>query len=197
MSELSNTAREFVSVSADNIIAIDDFVADNRETFADLYMELLQDPDRRNDDIEAEFVNYFFTLSKQELGDDSMLEYWKTVAASLDQSFDDLNERPPNERGDVFHTVRKIMSAASWKQAFIESGIALDMVERGLDMGNVVAAFGKVINLAEFTQGTGIREVIKEKLAAREVGTGESPFKNRAVVPVEDVLIPALAALKE
>jgi superfamily I DNA and/or RNA helicase len=173
---ISKEAEEFVGIAADNIIAIDDLVAEKREEFADLYMELLNSPDRRNDKIEVKYVTYLYQQSIVELGNSSMLPYWQTIADNMEMTFDELNQIPTNLRGDVFSETRKIMSAVSWEQAFIESGIAEAAIRSGLKMGDVIQAFSKVIDPKEFDKGTGIKQVRDQKLLDREVGTKDSPI---------------------
>lgn len=179
MAGLSERAIEYTAIAADKIIELDDFVAANRDGFAALYAELLNSPDRRDDQIEANYIGYFFEQSVAELGDESQLQYWKKVSESMELSFDELNAMPPNRRGAVYSDVRAIMSAVAFEQAFIESGIALYTVESGIEMGQTVSAFADVVGASEFHRGTGIKDEMKKKLADRKVGSPDSQFSNK------------------
>lgn len=173
---LPSHAEKLIDASAENIIEVDDFVASKREDFATLYAELLNSPERRDDRIEAKYINYFFQQSVVELGDESMLGYWQSVADSMDRTWDELNSIPPNKRGGTFSAVRSIMSAAAWEQAFIESGLALEMVERGLTMGDMIAKEVPKFDPKKIVGGTGIKNLIDDKLKNRTVGTAKSKF---------------------
>lgn len=175
----TDPARQIVGILADNIIETDDFVADARERFGDLYIEILNSPERRDDRIESRYIEYFFLQSIDEIGDESHLQYWQSVAQAMEMTWDELNSIPPNKRGRVFIDVRSIMSAVAWEQAYIESGLALRAISTGLSLGDDVRSYASKFDPQKISGGSGIRTVIDEKLESRKVGTSESQFLNR------------------
>ena len=178
MTEPSTEAVQFISDAADNIISLDDLVAEHSEEFGNLYVELLNSPERRLDSIEAKYTMYMYLQSIEELGDDSQRGYWQNVSNAMEKTFDEVNSIPTNERGGFFHDVRKTMSAVSWEQAFIESGVADAAVASGIAFGEVMRRFAEVIDpTKDFKPGPGLADVRKQKLTDRKVGTADSPFK--------------------
>jgi len=165
---LSKAAMDFVDQAADTIISVDDLVNEKRDEFSALYLELLQSPERRDDQIEVQMIGYLYEQSLDELDGEFAVEYWQTIAEAMDMTWDQLNDIPLNERGDVFHTTRKIMSAVAWKQAFIEAGIAVEVVRLGLDFGEVVKTIAQRVDVKTLVGGSGIKSAMKKKLADRE-----------------------------
>lgn len=175
----TDPAKKIVGILADNIIDTDDFVADARKRFGDLYIEILNSPDRRDDRIEVRYIEYFFLQSIEELGNESQLQYWQEVAQAMEMTWDELNAIPSNKRGRVFSDVRAIMSAVAWEQAYIESGLALRAISTGLSLGDDVRTYASKFDPRKIAGGSGIKKVIAEKLESRKVGTSDSQFLNR------------------
>jgi hypothetical protein len=73
------------------------------------------------------------------------------------------------------------LSAASWEQAFIESGIAEEAIRLGLEMGDVAAELASQVDIEALTKGPGVKDVMATKLEDREVGTADSPIAAAAI----------------
>jgi len=161
----SDSAVQFVDGVADRQIDAKEYHDENKDAFKARYLELLNDPDARLPGIEEKYVNYFRELSADSFGDpDLAAMYWSNILGALDQSFDELNSVPTDDRGNEFHTVRNIMSAASWEQAFIETGFADYSVRNGIIGGKINRAYAETdFNPADFKGGMSIKSAMNRK----------------------------------
>lgn len=90
---------------------------------ASRYMEVLADPDERNEAIAAGIVGYLYTKSLEEFDDAELAAaYWAKVDEYLDLSWEELHAIPPVKRGDLWNTAREVIDLLAIRQARVDSG---------------------------------------------------------------------------
>lgn len=168
MKDPSQESIDFVEGVADRQLDLEDFYEENRDDVDRIYLELLNNPDRRSVTIEEKYINFFLEQSLESFGDPELSElFWAKIADAVDISFDDLNTIPTNKRGNEFHTIRNTMSAVCWEQAFIEAGFADYCVRTGIINGKILQAQSKDLKIEEFKGGMPIKEIMKRKKEER------------------------------
>ncbi len=122
---MTSPGDKFLDAAADHLNVIDEIVDEHRLEFARIYIEVLEEPERRNPGIIEYIIGYMHEVMADETDSEELADlYWEKVDEYLDLTWDEINEVPMPERGDVYHTARKVISGIASRQAFIESGIA-------------------------------------------------------------------------
>jgi len=122
---MTNPGDKFLDAAADHLNVIDDIVESHRADYARIYIEVLEEPNKRNPGIIEYIIGYMHELMADETDNEELADlYWEEVDSYLDLTWDEINEVPLSDRGGVYHTARKVVSGVAARQAFIQSGIA-------------------------------------------------------------------------
>lgn len=164
---------QFVELLADHQVDVDELTNDSRDAFARRYRELLENPDQRLDGImEAAVLNVAARMATEFDDEDIAEEMAERMLDGLDMSWSDLHRVPVGERGPLWSRTRRIMSAVSWRQAFIEvEGPALF----GMSVRHEVQTAREAKRLGDAgvraaAQVGGLRTAVKANAAKRKAG---------------------------
>jgi hypothetical protein len=170
-------ADAYVDLVAEKIVDLEETVDAKRDAVGARYVELLNDPAQRNEGIWEWFLGYMQQLMETETGNAVLAEdYWQEIDHFFDDSWEQLHRVPPPERGDIWHTGRKMISAVAAQQAFIESGLASDVLEHATETAAVVGKEAAKLTPAqkqEAAKETAIKAKAKDKREARKAAKDE------------------------
>ncbi len=158
------TLEAFTEEAADYQIFLENLAADKHEEIQRLFLELLEDPEKRAPEIALWFLDSEIGNSVLEYGSEEIAEMiWEPVDELLELSFSELNEIPPDERGDVFDKARQIMVAASLREAMIRSGLFTEALNAGTLAGAMQERTMKGVTRKDIEGGHLIKTKIKER----------------------------------
>ncbi len=118
----------YVDLVASRIVDLEELVEAKKSTVGERYVELLNNPAERLPGIWEWFSGYLAEHTATETGNVELAEmYWAEIDKYFGWSWDDLHSIPEPERGDIWSTARRMISATAQRQAMIDSGL-LDAV---------------------------------------------------------------------
>ena len=133
----------YLDLAADQSVTLDGIVDAYRDRFGTLYMELMQEPEKRNEGIESDAVNALMENTAVLHGEEYSDVYWEPIVEFLDLSLDEIQDMPIKD--NAWATGRALVGVVSYKQAFVESGLAAAILEHAGEAGKVSqSAFSKL-----------------------------------------------------
>lgn len=108
-----------------------------------LFLELLNNPEKRSDFIYDSFILDGFANSSLSVSEDSATETWELIADLVEMPFDELNSIPVLERSTEWQLAAQIQTAAASMQAQIMSGLVSQSLADGVENGKDLAADAK------------------------------------------------------
>jgi hypothetical protein len=141
----------------------------NIKEVQDIYLELLNNPGRRNAAIWDWFLQGEILESNKTMDAASLDAYLEELSELVDMKFDDLQSMPVAERDAVWDAAEQIMSAAASRQARIESGLVLQALKDGIENGLSLARESKKITPEQLKNISGccMQQRMKEKKKAK------------------------------
>jgi hypothetical protein len=144
-------------------IGIQNLVKDKKPAVQQTYLELLNAPEQRTPEILESFIDAEFRRSMAEHGNEELATaYWSEVEMLASMSWDELNEMPMNERGDLFSKAREMMSAVSMQEAMIRESVYADAITTGIKMGNTVPNLARKAGVKNLERGFDVKTRMSE-----------------------------------
>lgn len=109
----------------------------------ELFIELLNTPEKRSEFIYDRFILDGFANSSLSVSEDSAAETWELIADLVEMPFDELNTIPVVERSTEWQLAAQIQVAAASQQAQIMSGLVSQSVADGVENGKDLASESK------------------------------------------------------
>ena len=158
---------EFAEWSADRIIEHEEAAQSNAEFIKKRTLELMKNPKQRADFITSWFLQDGYKTMLAETGNKALTKaYWDSVAVLADKSLVELAVTPVAGRGQVWNSAASIISAASQRQAMIESGLAKDAILHGIELGSELKTVTRGLDADKIRNAKyGVADKIKVKRA--------------------------------
>jgi hypothetical protein len=132
---MTNRVDKFEESRALESIATDERVEAHREEYIARYLELMEEPEERNDLILRNLILELFEADGEETGNwDAAESYWESVGDLATLSHAELLTAPIMDRGTVWSDAEALMSLWAKEQAFIEI-FAMEELESSIRSG--------------------------------------------------------------
>lgn len=160
-------ADNYVNLVADHAATLQDIVADHAADVAGRYGELIDRPLERDAGIWEWYYNYMLEHTITETGNASMAEqYWQEIDFYFDWSWEEFHRIPEPERGDIWTTARKMVSATALRQAQIETGLITSLLihahETARAVGRAASGLGRA-QKREVAKATAIKATVEQR----------------------------------
>ena len=169
---MPNTPGGYIDLVSDKILDLEQTVDDHRQSFGAIYIDLLEHPENRDEGVWDWFIGYMMEHTASETGNEDLaVEYWQVIDDYFDWSWEHLHTIPPPERGDIWATARRVISATAQRQALIESGLAHALLVHATDTAKVVGGAAAKLSPAQkqaAAKATTIKSKVKEKREVRK-----------------------------
>lgn len=160
----------YIDRRADLLVDVSETVEAKQSAYIIRWLELLDNPDQRSDLLIEDAVGYLEERDAEEGGDpESSAVYAEQLLDYTGLTWREIHEVPPQARGDLWWTARKMVAAICQTQAIMEA-TAGDLLNIGNKMGTLTKQAAKMSEADKrkaATEGT-TKRIVAEKAAARK-----------------------------
>lgn len=124
---------KFVDAATNRMLDTAQLGKDAQPEAARITVELLNNPEQRNDEIWDWFILGWLNAASADMDQVEASKVALDLATLVDQTFDQLNETPTVERSQLWEVASQIMVAAAARQARIMTGVTKQSMVDGIE----------------------------------------------------------------
>lgn len=156
----------FIEARADMLVKVDELSADKRDAYVARYIDLIDTPEDRDEQMALDALAYLHERTLDETGSEEYADkYIEQIGEYLELTWAEIHSVDLPTRGNNWTQGRALVSALAARQALVEA-VMPDAMALGEKMGQINAQAASRMSTAQKVKAArdgGIKETIKQR----------------------------------